>query len=148
MIARRRPRAHRSPRADLNQDPGKNLYFSETGPCTANLRTKILDFGGFDTSNILILRGEILRSIGNLPESLSQRILAGRLLAGRLGVLFGSGLVCLPHIYIYIYTHIYISTYLHIYIYIYIHIHINLSLALSLSLYLSISLSLSIYIYI
>ena len=144
MIARRRPRAHRSPRADLNQDPGKNLYFSETGPCTADLRTKILDFGGFDSSNILILRGEILRSIGNLPESLSQRILAGRLLAGRLGVLFGSGLVCLPHIYIYTHT----STYLHIYIYIYIHIHINLSLALSLSLYLSISLSLSIYIYI
>ena len=34
---------------------------------TANLRTKILDFRGFDSSRILILRGEIPRSIGQLP---------------------------------------------------------------------------------
>ena len=46
--------------------------------CTANLRTKILDFRGFDSSRILILRGGILMSIGSLPESLSQAILVGR----------------------------------------------------------------------
>ena len=41
---------------------------------TANLRTKVLDFRGFDSSIILILRGGILMSIGNFPESLSQAI--------------------------------------------------------------------------
>ena len=53
---------------------------------TANLRTKILDFRGFDSSMILILRGGIHRPIGNSPESLSQAILAGIILLGRLGV--------------------------------------------------------------
>ena len=45
---------------------------------TANLRTKILDFRGFDSSIILILRGGILMSMGNSLESLSQAISAGR----------------------------------------------------------------------
>ena len=31
----------------------------------ANLRTKVLDFGGFDSSIILVLRGGILMPIGN-----------------------------------------------------------------------------------
>ena len=53
---------------------------------TANLRTKILDFIGFDSSIILILMGGILMSIGNLPEALIQQILVGRILVGRLGV--------------------------------------------------------------
>ena len=53
---------------------------------TANLHTKILDFRGFDSSAILILRGGILRSIGSFPESLSQRILVGIISVGRLGV--------------------------------------------------------------
>ena len=53
---------------------------------TANLRTKILDFRGFDSSIILILRGGILRSLGNFPETVSQQILVGIILAGRLGV--------------------------------------------------------------
>ena len=35
----------------------------------ANARTKILDFGGFDSSIILNLRGGILRSIGHFLES-------------------------------------------------------------------------------
>ena len=34
----------------------------------------ILDFGGFDSSTILSLRGGILGSVGNFPESLSQQI--------------------------------------------------------------------------
>ena len=54
--------------------------------CTANLRTKILDFRGFDASIILILRGGILMSIEDFPECFSQAILVGRMLVGRLGV--------------------------------------------------------------
>ena len=49
---------------------------------TANLRTKILDF----RFRILILSGGIPRRIGDFPESLSQAILVGIILAGRLGV--------------------------------------------------------------
>ena len=52
---------------------------------TGNLRTKILDFRGFNSSIILISRGEIPISMGNLPESLSQAILVGIMLVGRLG---------------------------------------------------------------
>ena len=53
---------------------------------TANLRTKILDFRGFDSSRILIPKGGIPRSTGNLLEVLSQRILVGIILVGRSGV--------------------------------------------------------------
>ena len=53
---------------------------------TANPRTKILDLRGFDSSRIFSLTGGILMSIGNFPESLSQQILAGIFLVGRLGV--------------------------------------------------------------
>ena len=52
----------------------------------ASLRAKTLDFGGFDSSRILILRGGIPMSKGNFLEMLSQRISAGIILAGRLGV--------------------------------------------------------------
>ena len=54
---------------------------------TTNLRTKILDFSGFDASENLVLRGGILMSIGNFPDVLSQRILAGTILVRRLGAL-------------------------------------------------------------
>ena len=54
---------------------------------TANLRTKILDFGGLDSIRILSSRGGILMSIGGFPESLSQAILVGIILLGRLGVI-------------------------------------------------------------
>ena len=53
---------------------------------TANLRTSIMEFRGFDSSIILILRGGIPRPIGNVPESLSQAILVGMILVGRSGV--------------------------------------------------------------
>ena len=55
---------------------------------TANLRTSttILDFRGFDSSEILILRSGILAPIGDFPESLSQAILVGIVLVGRLCV--------------------------------------------------------------
>ena len=54
---------------------------------TANLRTKILAFRGFDSNIILLLRGGIPRPIDNLPESVrSQAILVRITLVGRLGV--------------------------------------------------------------
>ena len=56
---------------------------------TANLPTKMLDFIGFCSSIFLILGGGILMSMGNFPESLSQQILAGKFLAGRLGRIGG-----------------------------------------------------------
>ena len=40
----------------------------------ANLRTKILEFRGFYSSTVVILRGGILMSMGNLAESLGQVI--------------------------------------------------------------------------
>ena len=53
---------------------------------TVNLHTNIMEFRGFDSSIIFILRGGIPRPVGNLPESLSQAILVGIILVGRLGV--------------------------------------------------------------
>ena len=50
----------------------------------------IMDFGGFDSNTILILRGGIFMSIGDSPESLSQHILVGIILLGRLGVGIGA----------------------------------------------------------
>ena len=55
---------------------------------TANLRTIIMDLGGFDSSMILILRVGILMSIGDFPESLRQAILVGIMLLGKLGVYY------------------------------------------------------------
>ena len=57
------------------------------GTPTANLCTKILDFRGFDSSRILNSRGGIPRPIGDFPEGLSQAILVGIMLVGKLGVL-------------------------------------------------------------
>ena len=68
---------------------------------TANLRTKILDFRGLDSSIILMSRGGTLMSIGNFLETLSQQILVGRFLVGRLGATnaSGSGLIlCAPRV--------------------------------------------------
>ena len=54
--------------------------------CTANLRTKILDFRGFDLSRVLILWGGILMYVANFSWFLSQQTLAGIISVGRLGV--------------------------------------------------------------
>ena len=43
-----------------------------------------MNFAGFDTSMILILRGRILMPMGGFPEMLSQRI--SGVSVGRLGV--------------------------------------------------------------
>ena len=45
--------------------------------------------GGFDSSIILIQRGGIPRPIGDFPDSLSQAMLVGVMLVGRLGVIPG-----------------------------------------------------------
>ena len=109
-------------------DPPRSLSVLST----ANLRTKILDFRGFDSSRILISRGAILMSVGNFPESLSHRILAGTILVGRLGVgqrIRKERTYLSLSIYIYntlIYIYIYIYYIIH-YIYIYIYIHIFVS---------------------
>ena len=56
--------------------------------CTAtpNLPTNIVDFRAFDSSTILTLRGGVLMSIRDFPESLTQAMLLGIVLVGRLGV--------------------------------------------------------------
>ena len=54
---------------------------------TANLRTKTLDFRGFDSSRVLILTGGIIMPIGQIPESLSQAILVWIILVRRLGTM-------------------------------------------------------------
>ena len=46
-----------------------------------------MDFGGFDSSIMLYLRGGILVSIRNFPESSSQAMLVGVILVGKLGVI-------------------------------------------------------------
>ena len=48
-----------------------------------------MDSGGFDSSIILIYRGGILLSMGDLPENLNQARLVGIMLVGRLGVVRG-----------------------------------------------------------
>ena len=48
---------------------------------------RILDIRGFDSSRILISRGGILVPKGKFLEVSSQRILAGIILVGRLGVM-------------------------------------------------------------
>ena len=42
-----------------------------------NPRSGIPDFGGFDSSRILVSRGGLLMSVGDSPESSSQQILVG-----------------------------------------------------------------------
>ena len=50
----------------------------------ANLLTRTLDFGGFDSGRSFISRGGILMSVGNFPEMLSHHILVGvTVLVGR-----------------------------------------------------------------
>ena len=50
---------------------------------TVNLHTNIMDFRGFDSSIILILRGEIPGPIGDFPGTFSsQAILVGIMLVG------------------------------------------------------------------
>ena len=110
---------------------------------TANLRTKILDFRGFDSSIILVLRGGILISTGGFPDILSQEILAGIILVGRLGVD-----ACKPrhadidvpvylhtaysHTYTFMCLHMYVYMYMYVYIYIYMYMYVYVSVYMCL----------------
>ena len=75
--------------SDLRGFPNFNVDIKrqEGLQATANPPTNMVDFRGFDSSVILLRRGGIPRPIGDFPESLSQAILVGIMLAGRLGVL-------------------------------------------------------------
>ena len=66
--------------------PGDGILALPGGLGMANLRTKLLDFTGFCSIRILILRSEILRPKGISPEVSSQRILVWRFLVWRLAV--------------------------------------------------------------
>ena len=122
-----------------------NLVWLSQPTLTANLRTKISDLGGLGPSRILRLRGGVLMSTGNSPEVLSRRILAGMILAGRLGaraggprlrrtgrllVIASSSTVHLSMDIRYVmiihmlYKHVYTSVCVYIYIYIYICTHV------------------------
>ena len=57
---------------------------------TANLRTGILDFTGFDSIIILVLGGGILMSIVMFPGKFESTHLSRDTLVGRLGVLVAS----------------------------------------------------------
>ena len=70
------------------------LVTSSASYNTANLPTNIVDFGGFDSSIILIQRGGIPRPLGDFPESSSQAMLVGIMLGGGLGVQCQSPYLC------------------------------------------------------
>ena len=71
----------------LRRRPPCQIRRGVTRCTTPNLPTNIVDFGGFDSSIILILRGGILRPIRDVPESLTQAIIVGMMSVGGLGVL-------------------------------------------------------------
>ena len=72
----------------LERDGALRCQLSQKSPTarTPNLHTNIVDFTGLDSSIILISRGGIPRPIGNFPQSLSQAMLVGTMLVGRLSV--------------------------------------------------------------
>ena len=76
-----------------------------------------MDFIGFYSSIIIILRGGILTSIVDFLESLSQAILEGIMLVGRLGV---TGVSHACHLHACAHAHVRASGHAPIYIYIYI----------------------------
>ena len=73
----RLPRLWPEPPADASvapHGPTESRRAAQRQPSpTASLRTKILDFRGFDSSIILILRCGILMSTGNLPEKFESK---------------------------------------------------------------------------
>ena len=58
---------------------------NNTNNTSNSFPSNIVDVREFDSSIILILRGGIPRFMGDLPECLSQAILEGTMLVGRLG---------------------------------------------------------------
>ena len=83
-----------------------------------NLPTSIVDFGGLDSSIILIQRGGISRHIGDSPESLSQAMLAGTIVHIYIYIYIYICMYRDSYIFVHIYIYIFITTIIHIYIYI------------------------------
>ena len=73
----------------------KLVFLCRWPASTPNVPTNIVGFGGFDPSIMLIQRGGIPRPIGNFPESLSQAMLVGVMLLGRLGCTVQRPLHCI-----------------------------------------------------
>ena len=137
---------------------------------TPNLPGNIVDFRGLDSSTMLILMGGIPRPIGDFPESLTQAMLVGTMLVGRLGVFFGSTkhvagldlLVCAwtTEGYGFIELEISNSTIstvfcqpricmrICMYIYIYIYIHTNIHTYIHIYIYIYTHIHIYVYIYI
>ena len=67
----------------LSGNQQKNI---RTEQDTANLRTKFLEFRGFDSSRILNVRGGLFMSMDNFRKKLSQEVLVGIILVGQVGV--------------------------------------------------------------
>ena len=118
MCLSRPPFCHEAPVKPFAQTSGRVLVMA--WPVldirdTANLLTNIMDFRGFDSSIILSLNCSIPRPIGYFPESLSQAISVGIMLAGRLGVLgFGRALASRKCTYVYAYIYMYVYMYIYI----------------------------------
>ena len=72
LATRRLQMVGRASKSSNTQWQDRNGRAGDENDDTANLRTTILDFRGFDSSRISILRGGIPMSIGHFPESLSQ----------------------------------------------------------------------------
>ena len=79
LLARRLQQCRDLRAAPAAQGPARDILTTLQYACvsTANLRAKILDFRGFDSSIILVLGGGLLMSIGTILESLNQAILLG-----------------------------------------------------------------------
>ena len=84
-----------------------------------------MDFRGFDSSIILIQRGGILMSIGDLPECLSQAILVGIMLVGRLGVFSPMCKISLLSLLLLSLLLVVVLLCMYIYIYIYMHLAVH-----------------------
>ena len=112
---------------------------------TPNLPNNIVDFRGFDSSTILVLRGGIPRPIGDSPESLSQAILVGCNISRRIGRNTNTQTVFIQPVGG---KSLYISISLSLYTYIYIYPSLSLSLSLSVDMYIYIYICIYIYIYI
>ena len=99
-----------------------------TAQITANLRTKILDFGGFGSMRNLDFQGwsfHVHREFpGNVESTNLSRDNLSRAIVRSQHVLF-CGLFWVISIYIYTYIYIYISLSLSLYTYIYIYIYMS-----------------------
>ena len=78
-----------------NNSSSNSNHNSNNDRGTANLRTNIMNFRGFDSSQILISKGGILMSIWDFPERLSQAILVGIMSAGRSGAMGPLQIICI-----------------------------------------------------